>query len=264
MKNTLTALALAVFTAGIAHAQTAPTPVVAAPTSDISVSGRFSWEAKNVFRGKERSSTAGLIQSTVTVESAIPGFAGVSAYVSYFNADSFERTLNIGGRTDLNGVGTIDFGVSRTNSVGADLVGLNAVTLSSKGFTRIDNSRELYVGVVQKAGSFVKASAFLYYNTDLKQTNFVVAASKDFEGKTLGVPGFDLETKAYLGLADSKVSTYDVANSYVYLGASADVTRAIGTGAKVGLGVNWAYNTDGQTATSGSVAWLKAYANFKF
>ena len=84
------------------------------------------------------------------------------------------------------------------------------------------------------------------------------------EGKNLGVPGFDLETKAYLGLADSKVSAYDVANSYVYLGASADVTRAIGTGAKVGLGVNWAYNTDGQAATSGSVAWLKAYANFKF
>ncbi len=260
MKNTLTALALAVFTAGLAHAQTAPASgAVAVPTSDISVSGRFSWEAKNVFRGKERSSTDGLIQSTVTVESAIPGFAGVSAYVSYFNADSFERTINIGGRTDLNGVGTIDFGVSRTLSV-------NSVTasLAGQGFTRIDNSREIYVGVVQKPGSFVKGSAFLYYTTDLKQTNFVVAASKDFEGKTLGVPGFDLETKAYLGLADSKASTYDVANSYVYLGASADVTRAIGTGAKVGLGVNWAYNTDGQAATSGSVVWLKAYANFKF
>jgi hypothetical protein len=260
MKNTLTALALAVFTAGTAHAQTAPTPVVvAAPTSDISVSGRFSWEAKNVFRGKERSSTDGLIQSTVTVESGIPGFAGVSAYVSYFNADSFERTLNIGGRTDLNGVGTIDFGVSRTLSVNSV-----TATLAGQGFTRIDNSRELYVGVVQKPGSYVRASAFVYYNTDLKQTNFVVAASKDVEGKNLGVPGFDLETKAYLGLADSKVSTYDAANSYVYLGASADVTRAIGTGAKVGLGVNWAYNTDGQAATSGSVVWLKAYANFKF
>jgi len=263
MKNTLTALALAVFTAGLAHAQTAPAPVaVATPTSDISVSGRFSWEAKNVFRGKERSSTDGLIQSTVTVESAIPGFAGVSAYVSYFNADSFERTINIGGRTDLNGVGTIDFGVSRTLSVNSV-----TATLTGQGFTRIDNSRELYVGVVQKTGSFLKASAFLYYNTDLKQTNFVVAGSKDFEGKNLGVPGFDLETKAYLGLADSKNTVSDggdVANSYVYLGASADVTRAIGTGAKVGLGVNWAYNTDGQAATSGSVAWLKAYANFKF
>lgn len=262
MKNTLTALALAVFTAGIAHAQTAPAPV-AVPTSDISVSGRFSWDAKNVFRGKERSNSDGLIQSTVTVESAIPGFAGVSAYVSYFNADSFERTLNIGGRTDLNGVGTIDFGVSRTNSVGAVTSSLSA----GDGFTRIANSREIYVGVVQKPGSFVKASAFLYYNTDLKQTNFVVAASKDFEGKNLGVPGFDLETKAYLGLADAKdtsTSGGDVANSYLYLGASADVTRAIGTGAKVGLGVNWAYNTDGQAATAGSSLWLKAYANFKF
>jgi hypothetical protein len=258
MKNTLTALALAVFTAGIAHAQTAPT-AIAVPSSDISVSGRFSWEAKNVFRGKERSSTDGLIQSTVSVESAVPGFAGVSAYVSYFNADNFERTLNIGGRTDLNGVGTIEFGVSRTsNSNGA------VATLAGQGFTRIDNSRELYVGVAQKPGSFVRASAFLYYNTDLKQTNLVVAGSKDYEGKNLGIPGFDLETKAYVGLADSKASSHDVANSYIYLGASADVTRTIGTGAKVGLGLNWAYNTDGQAATEGKTVWLKAYANFKF
>ena len=259
MKNTLTALALAVFTAGIAHAQTAPAPVaVAVPTSDISVSGRFSWEAKNVFRGKERSSTDGLIQSTVSVESAVPGFAGVSAYVSYFNADNFERTLNIGGRTDLNGVGTIEFGVSRTSN------STTVATLAGQGFTRIDNSRELYVGVAQKPGSFVRASAFLYYNTDLKQTNLVVAGSKDYEGKNLGIPGFDLETKAYVGLADSKASSHDVANSYIYLGASADVTRAIGTGAKVGLGLNWAYNTDGQNATAGKTVWLKAYANFKF
>ena len=264
MKNTLTALALAVFTAGIAHAQTAPAPVaVAVPTSDISVSGRFSWEAKNVFRGKERSSTDGLIQSTVSVESAVPGFAGVSAYVSYFNADNFERTLNIGGRTDLNGVGTIDFGVSRTSNSNNVLA-----TLTGQGFTRIiDNSRELYVGVAQKPGSFIRASAFLYYNTDLKQTNLVLAGSKDYEGKNLGIPGFDLETKAYLGLADAKntvSSGGDVANSYIYLGASADVTRAIGTGAKVGLGVNWAYNTDGQAQTAGKTVWLKAYANFKF
>ena len=260
MKNTITALALAVFTAGIAHAQTAPAPVaVAVPSSDISVSGRFSWEAKNVFRGKERSSTDGLIQSTVTVESAVPGFAGVSAYVSYFNADNFERTLNIGGRTDLNGVGTIDFGVSRTSNSTAV-----ATIAGGQGFTRIDNSRELYVGVAQKPGSFIRASAFLYYNTDLKQTNLVVAGSKDYEGKNLGIPGFDLETKAYLGLADSAASSHDVANSYIYLGASADVTRAIGTGAKVGLGVNWAYNTDGQAQTAGKTVWLKAYANFKF
>ncbi|NBV79996.1 MAG: hypothetical protein EBR62_09090 [Verrucomicrobia bacterium] len=258
MKHALIALSLSVFVAGVNAQSPAPAPVAASAT-DLSLRGSASWSGKNVFRGKERSTTDGLIQSTVTVESAVPGYAGVSAYVSYYSADSFERTLNIGGRTDLNGVGTIDFGVSRTNSVGAA-----GQTLSSAGFTRIANSREFYVGVVQKPGSFVKASAFLYYNTDLKQTNFVMAASKDFEGKNLGVPGFDLETKVYLGLADAKATSYDVANSYLYLGASADVTRTIGTGAKVGLGLNYAYNTDGQAKTAGSSLWLKAYANFKF
>jgi len=257
MKN-ITALALAALTAGSAYAQTAASgSTTAAPASDISVAGRFGWAAKNVYLGKERSSTDGLIQSTVTVESGVPGFAGVNAYLSYYNADNFERSIALGARTEWTTVGTVEFGVSRSNTVDG-----RSSTLAANGFTEASSSRQVYVGLKSKA--FLAPTAHLYYDTDLKQTNFVVSANKDFEGKELGVPGFDLETKAYLGLVDAKNSKHDDANSYVYLGASADVTRRIGTGAKVGLGVNWAYNTDSQPLTSGSSVWLKAYANFKF
>lgn len=256
MKN-ITALALAALTAGSAYAQTAGT--TATPSSDISVAGKFGWSAKNVYLGKERSSSDGLIQSTVTVESGVPGFAGVNAYLSYYNADNFERALAIGARTEWTNVGTAEVGVSRANTAGSNA----GATLSAQGFTMADRSRQVYAGL-KLAKVALAPSAYLYYDTDLKQTNFVVSGSKDFEGKDLGVPGFDLETKAYLGLVDAKATSYDVKNSYVYLGASADVTRRIGTGAKVGLGLSWAYNTDGQVKTSGSSAWLRAYANFKF
>ncbi len=262
MKN-ITALALAALTAGSAYAQTATSavsaPAAATPSSDISVAGRFGWSDKNVYLGKTRSDTEGKIQSTVTVESAVPGFAGVNAYVSFYNADNFERSLAIGARTDWTSVGQVEVGVSRSNTAGANA----GATLSAKGYTQADRSRQVYAGL-KLSKAFLTPSAYLYYDTDLKQTNFVVSAQKDFEGKDLGVPGFDLETKAYLGLVDAKATSYDVKNAYVYLGASADVTRRIGTGAKVGLGLNWAYNTDGQVKTSGSSVWLKAYANFKF
>ncbi len=261
MKN-ITALALAALTAGSAYAQTATSavsaPATATPSSDISVAGRFGWAAKNVYLGKTRSSTDGLIQSTVTVESAVPGFAGVNAYISYYNADNFERSLAIGAKTEWTNVGTAEFGLSRSNTTDG-----RSATLGADGFSEATRSRQIYAGI-KLSKAFLTPSAYLYYDTDLKQTNFVVSAQKDFEGKDLGVPGFDLETKAYLGLVDAKASDFDAKNSYAYLGASADVTRRIGTGAKVGLGVNWAYNTDGQAQTSGSSAWLKAYANFKF
>lgn len=261
MKNTLTALALAVFTAGIAQAQTAATTTDTkkVPVADLSVSGKFVWTGKNVYLGKERSANDGLIQSSVTVEGSVPGFAGVSAYVSFYNADNFERSLNIGGRTVWTNVGLVDFGVARTNTAGANTSATNSVN----GYSLANSSRDIYVGIKAAAVTFAP-SAYLYYDTDLKQTNVVVSGEKFFEGKDFGIPGFELETRAYLGLVDAKASTTDVANSYVYFGASVDIVRQIGAGAKVGLGVNWAYNTDGQVQTAGSTAWLKAYANFKF
>ena len=60
MKNSLRALALTVFTLGVAQAQTAPTSPLG---SDLSVRANFSWASKNVARGKERSRDEGLFQS---------------------------------------------------------------------------------------------------------------------------------------------------------------------------------------------------------
>jgi hypothetical protein len=256
MKHTLTVLALAGLTAG-AFAQSAPAPV-AATASDLSVRGGISWSGKNVFRGKERSSSQGLIQSDVTAEYNIPGFSGVSAYLSFFNADSFERVYVLGARTD-DALGRLDVGIQRSAAV-------TARSLAVDGFTLLDSNREIYVGQAFKSLPLAPV-ATLYYSTDLKELTLDLAASKSFKGADLGIPGFEVVVKGNLGLSDARDANGDglkAKNAYTYLGASVDVTRAVGQGAVVGAGLNYAYNTDGQAAVKGSAAFLKVFANFKF
>lgn len=263
MKHTLSALALASLTAG-AFAQSAPAPV-AATASDLAVRGGISWSGKNVFRGKQRSGDEGLIQSDITAEYNIPGFSGVSAYLSFFNADNFERVYVLGARTD-DALGRLDVGVQRSAGV------RSAVTsLTDSGYTLLGSNREIYVGQSFKSLPLAPV-ATLYYSTDLKELTIDIAASKTFKGAELGIPGFDIVVKANLGLSDASDANGDldvvpgtkVKNSYSYLGASVDVTRAVGQGAVVGAGLNYAYNTDGQTAVQNSAAFLKVFANFKF
>lgn len=260
MKHTLSALALASLTAG-AFAQSAPAPV-AATASDLAVRGGISWSGKNVFRGKARSSTDGLIQSDITAEYNIPGFSGVSAYLSFFNADNFERVYVLGARTD-DALGRLDVGVQRS-------AGVNAKSLANgDGFTLLESNREIYIGQSFKSLPLAPV-ATLYYSTDLEEFTVDLAASKSFKGAELGLPGFDVVIKANLGLSDANDANGDldagakVKNAYTYIGASVDVTRAVGQGAVVGAGLNYAYNTDGQAAVKGSAAFLKVFANFKF
>jgi hypothetical protein len=256
MKHTLTVLALASLTAG-AFAQSAPAPV-AATASDLAVRGGISWSGKNVFRGKERSSDTGLIQSDITAEYNIPGFSGVSAYLSFYNADSFERVYVLGARTD-DSLGRLDVGIQRSSAVSAKSLAVN-------GFTLLDSNREIYVGQSFKSLPFSPV-ATLYYSTDLKELTLDLAASKSFKGADLGIPGFEVVVKGNLGLSDAKDADGDglkAKNAYTYIGASVDVTRAVGQGAVVGAGLNYAYNTDGQAAVKSSATFLKVFANFKF
>ena len=257
MKHTLSALALASLSAG-AFAQSAPAPV-AATASDLAVRGGISWSGKNVFRGKERSSDIGLIQSDVTAEYNIPGFSGVSAYLSFFSADSFERVYVLGARTD-DALGRLDVGVQRSARV------TTAKTLAADGYTLLDSNREIYIGQAFKSLPLAPV-ATLYYSTDLKELTVDLAASKSFKGAELGLPGFDVVVKANLGLSDANDangSGAKVQNAYTYIGASVDVTRAVGQGAVVGAGLNYAYNTDGQAGVKSSASFLKVFANFKF
>ncbi len=257
MKHSLHALALAVFSMGVAQAQSAA-PAAPAPiaVADLAARASFSWSSKNVARGKERSSEEGLLQSQVTLEYSVPTFQGASIYASAYSADNFERTYTIGGRTDSS-YGTFDLGYQHTTAT-------SQANLGTNGFTQALSDKEIYLGLVANKDVALRPSLYVYYSTELKQTNVVLSGRKDFVGGEIGLPGFDVSTKIYAGSVNSSTTTYDTANAYLYAGASVDVTRTIGAGAVVGVGAHYAYNTDGQPGTSGSTTWYKAYANFRF
>lgn len=258
MKHSFHALALAVFSMGIAQAQSAA-PAAPAPVAipDLAARASFSWSSKNVARGKVRSSDDGLLQSQVTLEYSVPTFQGVSAYASAYSADNFERTYTIGARTDSS-VGTYDIGYQHSTAT-------SKATLSGNGFIQALSDQEFYVGLVANKDVALRPSVYLYHSTELKQTNLVLSGRKDFVGGEIGIPGFDISTKVYAGSVNSSASTYQTTdNAYLYAGASVDVTRTIGSGAVIGAGVHYAYNTDGQAKTSGSTTWYKVFANFRF
>lgn len=256
MKHALTALALSVFVAGVNAQTPAPAPApVAASTTDLSLRGSASWSAKNVFRGIERSSEDGLFQTAVTLDYSVPGLSGASVYANFFNADAMERTYTFGVRKDY-GFGEVDLGFQRMTAPTAHSIGAD-------GFTQLDDNSEVYVGV-SFANVALKPSIYAYYSLDLQQFTVEAAGSQSFAGSNIGLSGFDIVTKVYGGLSDASGSVYATKNAYGYLGASLDLTRQVGRGAELGVGANWAYNTDSQVKTAGSSVWARVFANFRF
>ena len=138
-----------------------------------------------------------------------------------------------------------------------------ARSIGADGFTQIDSNSEVYAGVSYANVSF-KPSVYLYYSLELQQFTVEVAGSKSFAGSSIGLSGVDIVTKVYGGLSDASVTVYAAKNSYGYLGASLDLTRQVGRGAELGVGANWAYNTDSQVKTAGSAVWARVFANFRF
>lgn len=256
MKHSLSVFALSVFVAGVNAQGAAPAPApVAASTTDLSLRGSVSWDGKNVFRGIVRSSEDGLVQTAVTLDYSVPGLSGISLYANFFNADAMERTYTFGARKDYD-FGKLDLGFQR-------LTAPTARSIGADGFTQLDANSEIYVGV-SFANVALRPSLYAYYSRDLQQLTVEVAGSKTFAGSHVGLAGFDVEAKVYGGLSDASDTAFATQNSYAYLGASLDLTRQVGRGAELGVGVNWAYNTDSQVKTAGGATWARVFANFRF
>ena len=255
MKNSLRALALTVFTLGVAQAQTAPTSPLG---SDLSVRANFSWASKNVARGKERSRDEGLFQSQLTLEYAVPTIIGTSVYLSGYSADSFEKVYGLGVRRNME-CGTLDIGYQHTKA-NNHFVNTN----DTAGYTLAPSDNEYYLGFILPKDVFLRPSAYVFYSDELRQYNFVVSARKDFDGAEIGLSGFNIVTKLYAGSIYASESNWDSANSYLYAGASADFVYAINPNASVGTGLNFAYNNDDAVNTKGGVFWYRFFANFRF
>lgn len=255
MKQTLSVLSLAVCAAASAQ-ETSPAPApIAAAATDISLRGSMAWNGKNVFRGIERSDTDGLVQSALTIDYSPPGSAGLSLYANFFNADGMERTFTFGARRDF-AFGDVDVGVQR-------LTGRTIRTLAADGYIQIESNPEFYIGA-SYANANLTPSVYAYYSSELAQFTTEIAGSKTVAGSLVGLAGFDVVIKLYGGLTAARASVHAGPNSYSYLGASFDLTRQVARGSEIGIGLNFADNSDGQAQTSGSTVWTRVFANLRF
>jgi hypothetical protein len=254
MKNSLRALALTVFSLGVAQAQTTPSSPLG---SDLSVRANFTWASKNVSRGKERSSDEGHFQSQLTLDFAIPSSIGTSIYISAYTADSFEQVFGLGLRRNLE-CGTLDIGYQHSTA-NSHVVGSNSV----EGYTLAPYDDEYYLGFILSKDVFLRPSAYLFYSDELRQYNFIVSARKDFDGSDIGLSGINIVTKLYAGSIYASDSNWDAANSYLYAGASADFIYAVSSSTSVGTGLSFTYNNDA-VDTKGGVFWYRFFANFRF
>lgn len=255
-KPAITALALAV--CGGASGQEAAKQLDSAQfAKDLSVRAEFSWQAKNVFRGKERSDEDGLIQNKIGIEYFVPGLSGLSAYATFFNADDLERSYAYGLRKSV-GDAVVDAGFLRMTSPSAKFFN------GAQGFTQLRNEDEVYLGIVLPK-SFLQPALYANYGFNLNQ--IVVEGSLYHEFKEVGPFKLDMTLRGFVGTIAANDALDDgsgAQNGYAYAGAGLDFSKQVGQGSVIGVGVNYAVNNDEQPATRESQVWTGVFAKFRF
>lgn len=256
-KPAITVLALAV--CGGASGQEAAKQLDSAQfTKDLSVRADVSWQAKNVFRAKERSDEDGLFQTKIGVEYFVPGVSGLSVYASFFNADAVERSYAYGLRKSA-GDAVIDAGYVRMTSPSAKF--FNDVT---RGFTQLRVEEEAYLGVVLPK-SFLQPALYVNYGFNLDQ--IVVEGSLYHDFKEAGPFKLDVTLRGFAGNLFANDALDDgsgAQNSYAYAGAALDFSKSVGQGSVLGVGVNYTVNNDNLPATRNSQVWTGVFAKFRF
>jgi len=256
-KPAITALALAV--CGGASGQEPVKQLDSAQfAKDLSVRTEVGWQAKNVFRGKERSDEDGLFQTKVGVEYFVPGVSGLSAYASFFNADAIERSYAYGLRKTV-GDAVVDAGYLRMTSPTAKFF-----SNAAQGFTQLRAEDEAYLGVILPK-SFLQPALYVNYGFNLDQV--VVEGSLYHYFKEVGPFKLDVTLRGFAGNLFANDALDDgsgAQNAYAYAGAGLDLSKPVGQGSVIGVGVNYAVNNDNLAATRNSQVWTGVFAKFRF
>jgi hypothetical protein len=263
MNKFLTTLALA----GLAGASFAHAEI-----EGLSVKAKIDFESEFIFRGKEHSDEN--VQTKVVAEYALP-VSGVNAslYAGAFLMSPITQAANasaltLGAKTEVEKFlidgGYTYYGYPNRKTSGGTGAGGNAGSQTVLGYPGdnsagnnspiYSDSNEIFLGTAY-AGFKDIATPSLYfnYNVDLKQLTTEAAVRRSFKGDEFGIAGAELIFAGFAGYVDSRQYNGDqrastVANwinSYGYLGGSVDVAYNVTNSAKVGTGIRYTYNNDG-------------------
>jgi hypothetical protein len=264
MNKILTTLALA----GLAGASFAHAEI-----DGLSVKAKVDFESEYIFRGKEHSDEN--VQTKVVAEYALPT-SGVNAsiYAGAFLMSPLTQAANasaltLGAKTEVEKF-LIDGGYTyygqpnRKSSggtgiggaAGGQFNGIPGYSDNSEGNNNpiYSDSNEFFIGTAYAGMKDIcTPSLYLNYNVDLKQLTTEAAVRRSFKGDEIGIAGAELILAGFVGYVDAQqyngdqlspgVSQWE--NAYGYIGGSVDVAYNITNSAKVGTGLRYTWNTDG-------------------
>lgn len=258
MNKILSTLALA----GLAGASIA-TAATDSAIDGLSVKAKVGYENEYIFRGKEHS--ADNIQTRVVGEYALPiQGANAGIYAGGFLMSPLTETANaaevfVGAKTEIEktliDVGYTYYGFPNNSTVNAGAPGGSINTINNRAV--YNGSNEIKVGAA--FGQFkdiLTPSLYFYYDFNLQQLTTEVAVRRTFRGDDYGINGVELILAGYFGYVSanqyngSQLSPgiAQWSNAYGYVGGSADIAYNVTSAAKVGLGIRYAYNNDGDAS----------------
>lgn len=277
MKKILSTLALA----GLAGSSLA-----FAEIDGLNIKAKVGFESEYIFRGKEHSDEN--VQTKVQAEYALPVQGiGASVYAGAFLMSPLTQAANeadlfTGVKTEIEKfqleAGYTYYGYpNRNGSTGFTQGGaVNPVT-NRAVYT---DSHEISVGAAYSGmADIVTPSLYFHYNFDLEQLTTEAAIRRSFKGDEFGIAGVELILAGFAGYVDARAYNGDQRapgvdkwiNSYAYCGASADVAYNVTNAAKVGVGLRYTWNKDGDGNDDARLAgntdtnfWYGIWAEFRY
>lgn len=253
MKKILTTIALS----GLAGAS------IANAFDGLTLKGRVGFENEYIYRGKEHSQEN--IQTKVVGEYALPvAGGGLAIYggaflMSPLTQSSNEAILFTGLKTQIEDFiiegGYTYYGYPNRNST-YSVANVGGAIDPRNNRAIYSDSNEINIAAAYNGFSdVVTPSLSVAYNFELEQLTAEVALRRNFDlGQLIGANGFEISLAAYAGYLDSRRYNGNQRaagierwyNAYAYAGGTADIAYNINPGAKVGVGVRYAYNNDGK------------------
>lgn len=280
MNKILSTLALAGLAgASLAHAE----------LEGLSIKGKVDYETQYIFRGKEHSDDN--VQTKVVGEYQLPlGGANASIYAGAFlmsplTQSSNEGDIFVGAKTEVEKF-LLDAGYTYYGYPNRDLgnggKGIGGTISPVNNRAIYSDSNEVSLGVAYSGFKDIATpSLYFHYNFDLQQLTTEAALRKSFKGDEFGIAGFELILAGFLGFVDANAYNGDQRavgveqwrNGYTYVGGSVDVAYNVTNAAKVGVGVRYSYNNDGNgtngddirtTGNTESNFWYGIWAEFRY
>ncbi len=234
----------------------------------LSIKAKVDFESEYVFRGKEHSDEN--VQTKVIGEYALPvQGSGASIYAGAFLMSPITQAANeavlfAGAKTEMEKflleAGYSYYAYPNRNGTNFSTQGGAINPVNNRAI--YTDSHEVSLGTAYSGmRDIATPSLYFHYNFDLQQLTTEAALRRSFGSDLHGIDGVEFIFSAFAGYVSSRSYNGDNRqgveqwiNSYAYCGATADIAYNISNTSKVGFGVRYTWNKDGDANDANALA----------